>query len=698
VLFIGGCQNKLEAQNRRKSFKSLSYIYADQDKDGRPDHLGEEVTVTGIASVKSGLLDSDYLESFIQNGSTGLLIYHNEIKQPFNKGDSLVVSGTIRLHKGRVELNATSYEVFSKRKKILPKSILLKRALNNSAPSIGVLVHGEARVVDKGTFGDGKYLTIKVSGPEGAKAMVFVSKYHALYSKFKFGKIKVGDTVVLNGILGGESQSISKQKLNLLYLRTPKDLVRKDPDRSELSAQKVSKKSNSLKPISYVYSDKNNDGQPDHLNEVVTVSGIANIKSGLFHPKYLQAFIQNDSTGLSIFNPEVLHPFNRGDSLVVTGEIQQYEGLTELYVTTYRVFSKNKQDVVPKPISLEKALLHPKKRVGVLVHGEGIIIDKGNVQNGKYLKISVPDSTRSKAMVYVSNFHILSQDFKFDVLDIGDTIKITGILGELSQEYPNLHLHKIYLRKPNDLNYAGIPRYYLIWGVGLILLVAAIIAGWIISLRQEVKNKTAEIQKSLDEKEILLREIHHRVKNNLSIISGLIELQLDSTEDDGAKQVLKDSQSRIHSMAMIHEKLYEKESLSGIKVDEYLRELVEAIHGTFTEYKNAIELQFDMDSVSLDIDKVVPCGLLINEIVVNTFKHAFKENKHGILKIQLKKENEKVELTISDNGPGLPEDFTLESTDSLGGMLISTFANQLGAETEIFNKGGAVFRFTFSKD
>jgi len=199
----------------------------------------------------------------------------------------------------------------------------------------------------------------------------------------------------------------------------------------------------------------------------------------------------------------------------------------------------------------------------------------------------------------------------------------------------------------------------------------------------------------LDEKEVLLREIHHRVKNNLSIVSGLIELQLDGTENERARRVLKDSQSRIYSMAMIHEKLYETKSLSGIRLDNYLRELVEAIHDTF-EYSDSVGLQFDMDSASLDIDKVVPCGLLINELVVNAFKHAFKDNEHGILKIGLKNQEGTLELTVSDNGRGLPEDFTLESTDSLGGMLISTFSAQLEAKTEIESGNGATFKFTFS--
>ncbi|MGD8428434.1 MAG: sensor histidine kinase, partial [Balneolaceae bacterium] len=450
-----------------------------------------------------------------------------------------------------------------------------------------------------------------------------------------------------------------------------------------------------LKPLSYIYADQDKDGNPDHLGEIVTVTGIANMKSGLFHSKFLQAFIQNDSAGLSIFSQNLSQSFSRGDSLIVTGKIQQYLGLTELYVISYRVV-KGDRLKVPRPNPLSKAVEYPLKFIGTLVHGSGVITGKGTTQNGKYLIVSMPDSTKRSVLVYISNFHVLFSDFKFDVLNVGDDISVTGIMGEKSPSFPDRDLHKIYVRTPEDLAYEGIPRYYLLLGLGILFLVSAVVAVWIVSLRREVKNKTAEIQQSLHEKEVLLREIHHRVKNNLSIISGLIELQLDGTQDGKARQVLKDSQSRIYSMAMIHEKLYETESLSSIRLDTYLRELVEAIHGTFMEYSNSVSLEFDMDAASLVIDKIVPCGLLINELVVNAFKHAFTENGKGILRIGLQRENGFARLTIADNGPGLPEDFTLEDTGSLGSMLIRTFAAQLEARTSIENRDGAKFTFTFS--
>lgn len=223
-------------------------------------------------------------------------------------------------------------------------------------------------------------------------------------------------------------------------------------------------------------------------------------------------------------------------------------------------------------------------------------------------------------------------------------------------------------------------------------------------LRKRVDKQTKRIQSSLEEKdallqekEVLLQEIHHRVKNNLSIISGLIGMQLDTTDDKEAQRVLEDSQSRIQSMAMIHDKLYQTDSLSDIRLDNYLEELVTAIDGTFKGVNDSVTLKFDLEPAEVNIDKIVPCGLLVNELVVNAYKHAFVPGASGVLEVSLENENGNIELIIADNGPGLPGDFANAGEHSLGSMLITTFATQLEAEMELpDDREGAAFRFTFS--
>lgn len=453
----------------------------------------------------------------------------------------------------------------------------------------------------------------------------------------------------------------------------------------------------SLWSFSKIRTDTNADNELDYLGEEVTITGIANISTGLLHEHYLQAYIQNDSTGMSIFAMEIDSPFQPGDSLVVKGEIQRYNGLAEVNADSYRVFSNDSKEPVPK--SLNKAIVNPSEYLGMLVEGEGSIIEKGSTFNGKYLRISSGELASGTIMVYVSNFHYMFDQFNFDVLSTGDKISVKGIISENNPEFPEERTYKLFLRTPEDLKYADVPKYYMFLIIGGLVLVTALVVGWVVVLRKRVDSKTSEIQESLEEKEILLQEIHHRVKNSLAIVSGLIELQLDGTDSDEAKNVLQDSQTRIRSMALIHEKLYQTKLLSDIALDTYIKELVEAIHGTFTEYSEAVDLKFELDEIELDIDRVIPCGLLINELVVNAFKHAFKKDKKGVLEVGLFKENGNIRLSVEDNGPGLPDGFDLSSEDNLGSLLIDTFAAQLNAEIDIKNTGeGAKFTFSFSKN
>lgn len=446
-----------------------------------------------------------------------------------------------------------------------------------------------------------------------------------------------------------------------------------------------------------IRADINADNELDFLGKQVTITGIANISSGLLHEHYLQAFVQNDSAGISIFSMAIDNPFQPGDSLVASGKIQRYNGLAEVNVDSYKVF-RNAANV-PEPKSLKKAIANPLEYLGMLVKGDGNIIEKGSTFNGKYLRISPGELTGGTIMVYVSNFHPMYGDFNFDVLSVGDKISVKGIISEYNPEFPEERTYKLFLRTPEDLEYVDFPKYYMFLLLGGLGIVTALIVGWVLVLRKQVDNKTSEIQQSLQQKEVLLQEIHHRVKNSLAIVSGLIELQLDGTDSDEAKHILQDSQTRIRSMALIHEKLYQTKSLSDIELDIYLKELVEAIHGTFTEYKKAVDLKFDLDKIELDVDRVIPCGLLVNELVVNAFKHAFNKNKKGVLEVGLSKENGSITLSVADNGPGLPKDFDFKGEGNLGSMLIDTFASQLDAEIDIENtEKGSKFVFTFSKN
>lgn len=221
--------------------------------------------------------------------------------------------------------------------------------------------------------------------------------------------------------------------------------------------------------------------------------------------------------------------------------------------------------------------------------------------------------------------------------------------------------------------------------------------GIYIDISERLDNEK-KVRRALKEKETLLAEIHHRVKNNLAVISGLLELQLGSSDDQIVRDVLNESQSRIQSIALIHEKLYHSETLSNIAFDEYVRDLIRTIAKTY--YKNNNEISFDIltDRVFLSINQAIPCALILNELIVNIYKHAFRGRAKGNVIIQLHNEHKNISLIVQDDGCGIPEDFNFKKPKSLGMKLINTLTRQLNGESRIENKNGTRFALNFMLD
>lgn len=214
---------------------------------------------------------------------------------------------------------------------------------------------------------------------------------------------------------------------------------------------------------------------------------------------------------------------------------------------------------------------------------------------------------------------------------------------------------------------------------------------------RERKNSERQLQKSLEEKQVLLEEIHHRVKNNLAVISGILQLQVFESNEKRVKETLNDSQIRIKSIALIHEMLYESKDFSDISFDRYVHQLVERIHDTMQLESGRISIGFDMDEIKLNINQAVPCALLINEILTNIYKHAFKGIEEGHIDVVIKKRKQQINLSISDNGVGLPEDFKLKEDGSLGLTLIDTLCQQLNAQLSYCGAEGTTFQLSFRK-
>ncbi|MDZ7681087.1 MAG: histidine kinase dimerization/phosphoacceptor domain -containing protein [Fodinibius sp.] len=213
----------------------------------------------------------------------------------------------------------------------------------------------------------------------------------------------------------------------------------------------------------------------------------------------------------------------------------------------------------------------------------------------------------------------------------------------------------------------------------------------------ERKQAEEKVRRSLKEKEVLLAEIHHRVKNNLAVITGLLELQAYNTESEEATKVLRISQMRVNSIALIHEKLYQNENLSEISFDQYLEELTEVIVSSLSSAQTDIDICIEADPIKLTVNQAIPCGLILNEMITNAHKHAFKGRDEGQITIQLKQDARDITMQISDNGVGIPEDISLENPSSLGLKLIGTLAKQLKADAEFLDcDTGTTFTLQFT--
>lgn len=214
----------------------------------------------------------------------------------------------------------------------------------------------------------------------------------------------------------------------------------------------------------------------------------------------------------------------------------------------------------------------------------------------------------------------------------------------------------------------------------------------------ERKRTEEQLKISLREKEILLKEVHHRVKNNLQIISSLLRLQSDYIEDEKALASFNDSQNRIRSMALLHEKLYQSKDLFRIDFAEYVRDLTDNLLRSYSASIQAIALRTHASKIWLTIDTAIPCGLIINELVSNSLKHAFptanSENRISI-DIHASDENQ-FTLVISDNGIGFPQDIDFQDTESLGLQLVCTFVEQLEGTIELDRSSGTTFIIKFT--
>lgn len=211
----------------------------------------------------------------------------------------------------------------------------------------------------------------------------------------------------------------------------------------------------------------------------------------------------------------------------------------------------------------------------------------------------------------------------------------------------------------------------------------------------DLKRTQSMLERSLAEKELLLKEIHHRVKNNLMIISSLLSLQSSQVNDEETMDLFRESENRARSMALIHERLYRSEDLKNIDLAEYLGRLASEIFRSYSA-DSRIRMNLEIDELRVDVETAVPLGLIVNELLTNAVKHAFPDGE-GTVTVSLRRRNSRVILEVSDDGKGFPEDIDWESSPSLGLQLVRSLTEQIDGEVEMISDGGTTFRITFKE-
>ncbi len=264
-------------------------------------------------------------------------------------------------------------------------------------------------------------------------------------------------------------------------------------------------------------------------------------------------------------------------------------------------------------------------------------------------------------------------------------------LGHIYQSGGSLHAPKLRVTKPRPGKAEWIDQYF--YAIkdenGQVDRVVVLTAD--VTQRERAEE---QIRASLREKEVLLREVHHRVKNNLQIIHSLLDLQSDYIQDEQALDVFRESQQRVRAMALVHERLYQSKDLSRVDFAEYIQNLSNDLFLSYGTDAANIALKTNISAITLDIDTAIPCGLIISELVSNAMKHAFPDGRKGEITIDFHPvgDDGKLALVIRDNGVGLPTDWDPENVTSFGLRLVNMLARQLRAEIEISPSDGTIFK------
>jgi len=214
-------------------------------------------------------------------------------------------------------------------------------------------------------------------------------------------------------------------------------------------------------------------------------------------------------------------------------------------------------------------------------------------------------------------------------------------------------------------------------------------------LEVRVEERTRELNSSNEQKETLLKEIHHRVKNNLQVVSSLLGMQSSYVQDEKAREIFQESIDRVRIMASIHTQLYQSQDMTWVNFGTFIRDLVGNLRQSYVRGDAPVEINVDADEMYLGIDQSIPCGLILNELIANALKHAFPEGTRGLINVSMKRDGEQIILKVGDNGIGLPQSIDISSTQAMGLQLVNILVRQINGKIEVQVDDGTTFSITF---
>jgi two-component sensor histidine kinase len=392
-----------------------------------------------------------------------------------------------------------------------------------------------------------------------------------------------------------------------------------------------------------------------------------------------------------------------------------YKKAIPLIQNALKTSKKNKEveEIVSSLISLSQSYfgLHQPKKALALLDSASYLLEKNKSISGHKKtyenKVKIYESLGDTKNAYTIYKKLAAYNKSMDSIAEMNRTTILEIVYEVEQKNEQIANQKsLVLKAEANTKFQKSKQRFLF--IGLLLMLAAVInLLWnryqkrksSKNLKEKNKQIAAQnniIEKALVEKETLLKEIHHRVKNNLQLISGILELQSSKINDDAVNEIMKQGQNRIKSMALIHQQLYESEDLGKIDFRKYVTQLTNDITVMVNNPNKDIDIVLDIIDFSLDINTAVPIGLIINELVLNAFKHGFLNIEKGTLTIGLKAlEDKYYQLTVSDNGTGLQRDFEFDKADSLGLRLVKGLSRQIGGSCEFKNGTGTTVIIKF---